>query len=153
MKKILLLICLLCTSCATIDEKKELKLDTNTTSFVCFPADCNSNPPMIFGGKLLAEMDRNSAITVRRRLYDSPVKDYVTVAINNVKFHKAAEVKDLLLVTSTITNYGNKSITMYTKIERELDGGVKELIIDGEFIFVAYDVKNKKAVEHGLNVK
>lgn len=125
---------------------------THTTSFVVFPQDCNSNPPMLFGGKILSEMDRCAGITARRFLYASPngTKDAVTVGINNVKFHKAGQVKDLLFITGTVTEVGTKSIKMKVKVEREVSNIEKELIADGEFVFVAYDLKEKKAVPHGI---
>jgi hypothetical protein len=40
-----------------------------STCFVVFPQDCNANFPMLFGGKVLAEMDRCAGIAVRRTLY------------------------------------------------------------------------------------
>lgn len=92
--KLILLICLSTTahfSCraATPPPPPSVK---HETSFVCFPVDTNSNPPMVFGRKLLSEMDRCAAVTVRRFLYNSSVDSAVTVAINNVKFYKPAKV-------------------------------------------------------------
>lgn len=126
----------------------------NTTSFVVFPQDCNANPPMAFGGKLLSEMDRCAGITVRRFLYGSPTgaKDAVTVAVESVQFKKAAVVKDLLFVTGKVTGAGRKSVTVAVKIEKETAGG-RELIVDGVYIFVAYDLESSKAIEHGLELK
>lgn len=124
---------------------------SHTTSFVAFPQDCNANPPMVFGGKLLSEMDRCAGITTRRLLYNSPTgaKDAVTIAINNVKFHKSAQVKDLLFVTGKVLKVGEKSITIKVTIEKELLKE-RELVIEGEFIFCAYDLETKKAIPHGI---
>ena len=67
-------------------------------SFVVFPKDTNYNPPMVFGGKILAEMDIAAACCARRLLYSSHIKDAVTVAVNNVSFFIGAEVKDLIFL-------------------------------------------------------
>jgi acyl-CoA hydrolase len=151
MKKFILsLIC--CLSLATyavsVDTKPHME---HSTSFVAFPQDCNANPPMVFGGKLLSEMDRCAGITTRRFLFASPVgaKDAVTIAINNVKFHKSAEVKDLLIVTGKVIKVGEKSITIKVTIEKEMADGL-ELVIEGEFVFCAYDLTQKKAIPHGI---
>lgn len=147
-RKTLILIAL-CCSTAFADEKfLNLKHSTN---FVVFPADTNANFPMLFGGKTLAEMDRCAAITTRRFLYDSPNKtyDYVTVGINDIKFHKAAEVKDLVFVSGEVTKAGEKSITVQVKVEREILN-VRELLANGEFVFVSYDTTTRKAIPHGI---
>lgn len=126
---------------------------TYSTSFVVFPQDCNANFPMLFGGKILSEMDRCAAVTARRFLYNSPTgaKDYVTVAINNVKFLKSAEVKDLLFITGQVNKVGTKSINIKVVMQRETKDGCED-IAEGEFVFVAYDVKEKRAIEHGLKL-
>ena len=125
---------------------------SHTTSFVVFPQDTNANPPMSFGGKLMAEMDRCAGITARRFLYRSPTgaRDAVTVEVLNLKFLKAAQVKDLLFVTGTVVKAGSKSITMHLKLERELPDETRELLLEGDFVFVAFDLTTKKAIEHGL---
>ena len=122
------------------------------TSFVAFPQDCNANPPMVFGGKLLSEMDRCAGITARRFLYNSNVRDAVTVAVNNVVFHKAAEVKDLLIVTGTVIKVGDKSITIKVTVEKETKD-TKELVVSGEFVYVAFDLTSKKAVSHFMKLE
>lgn len=125
--------------------------DKTSSAFVVFPQDCNANPPMCFGGKLLAEMDRCAGITVRRFLYRSTVRDAVTVAVDNVRFIKAAQVKDLLVVTGEVVKVGEKTITIAVKVERE---GVEanELLVSGEFTFCSFDLASKKAVPHGLTL-
>lgn len=124
---------------------------THTTSFVVFPQDCNANPPMLFGGKILAEMDRCAGITVRRFLYSSPLgaKDAVTVGINNVKFYKAGEVKDLIFITGKVIKTGKASITLEVAVEREL-ANKRELLVVGEFVFCSFDRIAQKAIPHGI---
>lgn len=123
---------------------------SHETSFVVFASDANSNPPMAFGGKLLSEMDRCAAITVRRFLYSSlTAKDAVTVAVDDVKFLKAAKVKDLLFVRGDVIHYGNTSVVVRVVIQRETADG-REKVVTGMFTFVSYDVENKKTVPHGV---
>ena len=99
-------------------------------------------------------MDRCAGITTRRFLYASPIeaKDAVTVAINNIKFHTTAEVKDLLFVKGIVTKAGEKSITVKVTIEKETKDK-RELVIEGEFIFCAYDLSQKKAIPHGIKIE
>ncbi len=131
----------------------------STSSFVVFPVDCNANPPMLFGGKILAEMDRIAGITTRRFLYESPTgaKDAVTIAINGIKFHRSAQVKDLVVVQGTVTKIGDKSVTVSVRVEREsLEDKliVRELLAEGEFVFVSVTIdpetKQSKSIPHGL---
>lgn len=123
----------------------------HSTSFVVQPQDTNHNYPMLFGGKTLAEMDRCAGITTRRLLYNSPTgaKDAVTIAINYVKFIKRAEVKDLLFISGKVIKLGEKSITIKIKMERETKNG-RELLSEAEYVFVAYNIEEKKAIPHGL---
>ncbi len=73
-------------------------------------------------------------------------------AINGVKFAKAAEVKDLVFVSGKVVKAGAKSVTIAVKVERETKDG-RELLVEGEFVFVAYDLTAKRAVEHGITLK
>lgn len=136
----------LCDACPP---KLNLK---HETSFVVFPQDCNANFPMLFGGKILAEMDRCAGVTTRRLLYASKVKDAVTIGITDVKFHKSGQVKDLLFVRGKIIELGKKSIKIHVTVNRELADEKLELIAEGTFTFVSYDVTAKRAVEHGLSL-
>lgn len=147
------LLCLALVSCAPAKVTPSPRpASVPTTCFVAFPADSNANPPMVFGGKLMSEMDRCAAIIVRRRLYDSPTaKDAVTVSVVNVEFVKAAQVKDLLVLSGEVTEIlGPTSLAVSVVVEREERGGKRELIAEGEFVFVAYDLETHKAIEHGL---
>lgn len=129
-----------------------------TTNFVVFPKDTNYMPPMVFGGKMLSEMDIAAATAVRRLLYDSPTgaKDAVTVAVDKVVFHKGAEVKDLIILNADIIELGVKSVTIQVHGYREVASGSEhkmEHMCEGLFRFVAYDLKKKVAIPHGLSFK
>ena len=132
-------------------DRKSLNIK-HETSFVVFPADCNANFPMLFGGKVLAEMDRCAGVTTRRLLYASSVKDAVTVGIADMKFHRAGKVKDLLFVSSEVIKLGDKSITIRVQVHREDGKAARELLAEGIFTFVAYDTAAQKAVSHGLSL-
>ncbi len=127
---------------------------TTQTSFVVFPADCNSNPPAAFGGKLMAEMDRAAAIAVRRFLYKSPTgaKDAVTVAVEDMQFKLPAKVKDLLVVEAAVCEAGRTSVKVSVTIKRETRDGF-EIVTTGKFIFVSVDISTGKSLPHGLSFK
>lgn len=115
-----------------------------TNSFVVFPADCNGQNTL-FGGKILSEMDRTAAIVVRRTIAGTEATGAVTIAINDMKFAKAAYQKDLVLITATVKEIGRKTVTVYVKVERENLDTTKDLLAEGIFVFCA--VKDGKSVE------
>lgn len=155
MRYIYILIIFLCTftTCLCQDLVKATNLE-HTTSFVVQPQDTNHNYPMLFGGKSLAEMDRCAGITTRRLLYHSPTgaKDAVTIAINNVKFLKGGEVKDLIFITGKVVKLGEKSVTVKMTMERETKDG-RTTLIEAEYVFVSYDLEKKEAIPHGLKLE
>lgn len=128
------------------------------TSFSVFPQDTNYLYPMLFGGKLLSEMDIASAGAARRALYNSPVSDVVTVAVKDVVFHVGAQVRDLVFLRAELVRCGRKSLEFRVTGEREhLLTGKRELICEGTFIFVTIqldkeDPSRSKSIEHGLTL-
>lgn len=94
---------------------------TWTTSLRVFPQHCNHHQGMIFGGEMLAQMDLAAAAAVARFLYDSPkgVSEALTVGVDKVTFHKGAKVGDLIIFTATITDVGQKRITVNVSAEKE----------------------------------
>lgn len=141
----------LCLSFAFAEDKEKKKIDpSSSTSFVVFPQDCNANPPMLFGGKLLSEMDRLAGITARRALYNSPLgaTDAVTLSIKDMTFHHPARVKDLLTLSSKLTSVGTKTLTIKIQVHKEADPPL--LIADATFIFCSFDLATSQAIPHGL---
>lgn len=128
---------------------------TATTQFVAFGSDTNSNPPMVFGGKLFSEMDRTSAICMRRLLYAANVKTYVTKSAS-IEYKRPAYVGELFVVTAKVIGMGETSVTMLVTIERENPPGTRvqerELVTKGEFVFVSFDVEKRTSVPHGLKM-
>lgn len=132
--------------------QEEIPLQTtHSTSFVIYPTD-TQHYGTLFGGKILAEMDRCAGITVRRLLYASPVKDAVTVALTNVTFKQPGNIKDLVFVSGKVVNLGEKSIDVQITVEKEI-GYKREIIAEGLFVFVSYDVENKQSKPHGLKLQ
>lgn len=91
------------------------------TSLRVFPQHCNHHNGMIFGGEMLAQMDLVAAAAVSRFLYDSPkgVSEALTVGVDKVIFHKGAKVGDLIIFTATITDVGQKRISVNVSAEKE----------------------------------
>lgn len=142
--------CLAASNADEVEQKKKVD-PSSSTSFVVFPLDCNANPPMLFGGKLLSEMDRLAGITARRALYNSPLgaKDAVTLAIKDMTFHKGAKVKDLLTLSSKLTSVGTKTLTIKVLVHKEGETP-PTLIADATFIFCSFDLTTSQAIPHGL---
>lgn len=94
---------------------------TWTTSLRVFPQHCNHHNGMIFGGEMLTQMDLVAAAAVTRFLYDSPkgVSEALTVGVDKVTFHKGAKVGDLIIFTATITDVGQKRISVNVSAEKE----------------------------------
>lgn len=122
------------------------------TTFTVFPQHTNYNPPMLFGGELLSQMDIAAAMAARRFLYDSPTcKDALTVAVSDVTFHVGAAVKDLIFLRATIIRAGIKSIGVLVEGWREKGGASHEKICDGVFTFCAISDDGKPAA-HELKI-
>jgi acyl-coenzyme A thioesterase PaaI-like protein len=141
-----------------------------THTFTVFPEHTNYMPPMIFGGKLLAEMDICAAMTVRRFLYSSrTAKDAVTVAVNNVSFYVGAVIGDLIFLEGEIVHTGNSAVDVHVTGWREshLDIGEladadltsppkREKICDGDFRFCTSTPPTLARVRrqpHGLKIE
>ena len=119
-----------------------------------FPQDTNYMPPMVFGGKMLSEMDIAAACAVRRFLYNSPtgVRDAVTVQVNDLTFFDGAEIKDLIHVHAVVIKAGIKSVDVAVVCFRENPDGTHDKMAEGKFRFVAYDIARRVAVPHGLKL-
>ncbi len=119
-----------------------------------FPQDTNYMPPMVFGGKMLSEMDIAAACAVRRFLYSSPtgVRDAVTVQVTDVTFFAGAEIKDLIHVHALVVKAGIKSVDVAVTCFRENPDGTHDKMAEGKFKFVAYDLDRRTAVPHGIKL-
>jgi acyl-CoA hydrolase len=114
-------------------------------SFMVFPEDMNY-AGTLFGGKILAEMDRAALKAARRVLYGTPCDGAVTVSLNKVDFKKPAHLGDIIELCANVTKLGRTSIEMYIHVSRENHEGEVETICDATFVFVS--VKNGKPFPH-----
>jgi acyl-CoA hydrolase len=121
------------------------------TSFTVFPNDTNYNdPPCIFGGKMLAEMDNCAAMTTRRVLYGTPATDAVTVSVQ-CDFSRPAHIGEIVYLTGYVEHLGNKSVHVRVVAIRETKTGEKDRMAEAMFVFVAR--RNGIPHVHGLDNK
>ena len=109
------------------------------TSFIVFPQDTNTleDKHMVFGGKMLAEMDKVASISVKRWMYDNNLpRDWyaVTVGVNKVSFHRPAYLGDLVRLTGTIESVGKTSVTIRVTTEMQ-NKGVGHTFLMGSGLF------------------
>ena len=106
---------------------------------VAMPGDTNPDGDM-FGGWILSQMDL-AAYLYARKLSKNKV---VTVAMDNIVFHKPVFVGDCLLCYVTLTKTGRTSISLRVdaKVER-MKGSAVESVTEGTFVFVAIDAERK----------
>lgn len=102
---------------------------------IAMPADTNPDGDM-FGGWILSQMDL-AAYLHARKLAKTKV---VTVAIDNIVFHKPVFVGDCLICHATTEHIGRTSISVKidATVERK-EGHSQEQVTEGRFTFVAID--------------
>lgn len=122
--------------------------DTNTTnvklvyetvsvsSFLVFPEDMNY-AGTLFGGKILAEMDRAAVKSARRVLYGTGCDGAVTASFDKVDFKKPAHLGDIIELTATVIRLGRTSIQIHVVVSKEDHNGNIEVICDASIVFVA----------------
>src|ERR1043166_4345554 len=115
-------------------------------SFLVFPEDMNYGGTL-FGGKMLAEMDRAALKAARRVLYGTGCDGAVTVSLDKVDFKKPAHLGDIIEIEAKVTRLGTTSIEIYVHVSKENHEGKVETICDACFVFVA--VKNGNPYAHG----
>ena len=137
---------------AIIPERKIVPMQMEyDTSFTVFPDHTNYNePPSIFGGKMLAEMDNCAAMTARRALYDSGCTDAITVGVDNVAFHRPAYIGEIVHLHGRVIELGKKSIRVIVECTREDKKGSRLTMAKGLFTFCAR--KDGVPSEHGLRL-
>lgn len=134
---------------ATTDsDTKKVKLVYDTvsiSSFLVFPEDMNY-AGTLFGGKILAEMDRAALKAARRALYGTGCDGAVTVSFDKVDFKKPAHLGDIIELTATITRLGRTSIQIHVLVSKEDHAGTIENICEASIVFVS--VKGGKPYPH-----
>lgn len=100
------------------------------------PADTN---PLnnLFGGDLLARMDRACSIAARRHCK----RIVVTASVNHVAFNKAVPVGSVLIVEAKVTRAFTSSMEVYVDVWTEdRESGQKTKVNEGIYTFVAVDI-------------
>lgn len=108
---------------------------------VAMPSDTNPDGDM-FGGWILSQMDLAAYLHARKHTHAK----VVTVAIDNIVFHKPVLIGDCLICYATTERVGRTSITIKIDavVERQKNKE-QEQVTEGRFVFVAID-KDKKPV-------
>lgn len=108
---------------------------------IAMPKDANSDGD-IFGGWILSMMDMAGGIAARKRAR----RRVVTVAMDDVVFHKPVFIGDCVECYAEVTRVGTTSlgIKVETFVERKMDGS-REKVTEGQFAFVAIGEDRKPA--------
>jgi acyl-CoA hydrolase len=114
-------------------------------SFMVFPEDLNY-AGTLFGGKVLAEMDRVAAKAARRLLYGTPCDGSVTVSLDKVDFISPAHLGDFIELTANIKKLGRTSMEIHVFVSKEDFTGAVSKICEGTFVFVS--LKDGKPYPH-----
>lgn len=106
--------------------------------YMVFPNDLNANDT-VFGGLIMAQMDRFAAVTADRHAGGV----CVTVGIDAVHFIAPARRGDVLIFNAAVNRAWNTSMEVGCKVEAErIGGGERRHILSAYLTFVAQD-------EHG----
>ena len=108
---------------------------------IAMPSDSNADGDM-FGGWIISMMDLAASLPARKLAK----KRLVTVAMDEVTFHKPVFVGDCLECYAVIEKIGRTSVTVKvdTYVERK-EGLEKEKVTEGRFVMVAIG-KDRKPV-------
>jgi len=125
-------------------------------SFMVMPKDCNFNTnaiskknDMLFGGKLMYEIDYAGSMIARRALYGVDVDTMVTASVDKINFEKPSFIGDIILMIASIKSLGKSSIQIRVKAIRENLKGETENVCSCNMTFVA--IKDGKPATHNLS--
>ncbi|MET2986373.1 acyl-CoA thioesterase [Aureibaculum conchae] len=91
----------------------------------------------LFGGELLARMDRACSIAAQRH----SKRIVVTASVNHVAFNKAVPVGSVVIVEAKVSRAFNSSMEVYADVWTEdRESGQKTKVNEGIYTFVAVDV-------------
>ncbi len=94
----------------------------------------------LFGGELLARMDRACSIAARRHSGEI----VVTASVNHVAFNKAIPVGSIISVEAKVSRAFYSSMEIFVDVWREcIKTGKREKVNEGIYTFVAVDVEGK----------
>ncbi len=100
---------------------------------VAMPCDTNPDGDM-FGGWILSQMDLAAYLHARKLTHTK----IVTVAIDNIVFHRPVLVGDCLICYAVVEKVGRTSVTVKIEamVERK-EGHKQEQVTEGRFTFVS----------------
>ena len=102
---------------------------------VVLPGETN-NLDNLFGGELLARMDRACSISARRHSR----RIVVTASVNHVAFSKTVPVGSVLTIESKVSRAFNSSMEIYADVWIEdRESGIRTKVNEGIYTFVAVD--------------
>ncbi len=106
---------------------------------VAMPSDTNPDGDM-FGGWILSQMDLAAYLHARKHTHAK----VVTVAIDNIVFHKPVLIGDCLICYATTEKIGRTSIVVKVDavVERQ-KSTEQEQVTEGRFVFVAIGADRK----------
>ena len=106
---------------------------------VMMPRDTNPYGT-IFGGVLLSHIDQAGAVGALYEIHRAgwPAQLIVTVAMNQVEFHKPVFVGDLVSFWTRLVRVGRTSITVHVEVEADRDGEPVKLT-EAEVVYVAVE--------------
>lgn len=115
-----------------------------TIKVIAMPQDTNHDGD-VFGGWIVSQMDLAGSVLARRTARNQ----IVTVAMENIQFHKPVLVGDLLECFCRVVKIGVSSITVEVdaRVERRLTGEVEQ-VTQGCFVYVAIDENRKPMPVH-----
>lgn len=116
-------------------EAKTPKDSLTILTDLVLPAETN---PLnnLFGGELLARMDRACSIAARRHCK----RIVVTASVNHVAFNKAVPVGSVLIIEAKVSRAFKSSMEVYVDVWTEdRESGQKTKVNEGIYTFVAVD--------------
>ncbi len=91
----------------------------------------------LFGGELLARMDRACSIAAQRH----SKRIVVTASVNHVAFDKAVPVGSVVIIEAKVSRAFNSSMEIYADVWMEdRESGQKTKVNEGIYTFVAVDM-------------
>ncbi len=106
---------------------------------VAMPSDTNPDGDM-FGGWIISQMDLAAYLHARKLAR----KKMVTVAIDDIVFHKPVFVGDCLLCYAQVEKLGRSSIHVRVEAQVErMNGQATEKVTEGRFVCVAIGADRK----------
>lgn len=113
---------------------------THSTSFVVMPDHCNYMSPLIFGGKLFAEMDLCAAVVSSKALSHSSFADNAVTFKFNGDFVGPSYLGDLITLQGELVGLRDKSMTIRVTAWRQDREKLNEkpmMVAKADFVFVA----------------